>query len=363
MALIKCKECSAPIAENAQFCPACGFTYERPKTKNWFQAFNSLSGPLIVSAATAIVAVLVFVRDTEIQETAKLHAMIESAVSENAAKELATVRIVSYLAKLNKLPPSFALSILGTVARRGADEKLRSEAYDAIEILTEERFRLAKFDKYDQLELLCLQAALTPAQYLRQVNLNKIDKFFTDPSTDPDLKYQAASKLLSLSHDVSDPQAVIDVLMSVLDCYGDPDIIQRAIPDLCNAVKRRGKGSNEDVAGFLASAANTSESVAKTSERVPEAREGSAKAREAYRSQIRLYLARALVVKDQHVRDDSLAKVAEITTSKGLDEDSQRLFDGISRTVEDKSLQSIIDTVSNLLAAAKEKYASTITHP
>jgi hypothetical protein len=363
MALIKCKECSAPIAENAQFCPACGFTYECSKTNNWFQAFNTLSGPLIVSAATAIVAILVFVRDTETQETAKLHTMIESAVSENAAKELATVRIVSYLAKLNKLPPSFALSILGTVARKGADGKLRSEAYDAIEILTEERFRLAKFDKYDQLELLCLQATLTPAQYLRQVNLNKIEKLFTDPSTDPNWRYQAASKLLSLSHDVSDPQAVIDVLMSVLDCYGDPDIIQRAIPDLCNAVKRRGNRPNEDVAGFLASAIKkTSESVAKTSERVPEAREASAKAREAYRSQIRLYLGSALVVRDQHVRDDSLAKVVEITTSKGLDEDSQRLLDGLSRTVEDKSLQSIIDTVSNDLAAAKEKYASTIMH-
>jgi hypothetical protein len=371
MALIKCKECSAKIAETAQTCPACGFAYERSKAKNWFQAFSTLSGPLIVSAvsaSTAILGVMAFVHNTETEDTVKLQKMIESAVSQNAVQERAAVRTVSYLAKLNKLPPSFAVSILGTVARNGEDEKLRSEAYDAIENLTDERFSLAKFDKYDKLELFCLRAALTPAQHLRQANLRQIEEYFEQHPTDEVLKYQAAAKLLSLSRDVSDPQTIIDMLMSVLACYDDPDMIQKAIPILCSAVKGRdhsGKESNEDVAGFLASAAKTSESaaerneaVAKAREHVSDAKEAGAKAREAYRSQIRLYLARALVAKDQNLRDDSLAKFAQITIVKGLKEDAQVLLDGISGTVEDPSLQGIADTISSYLATAQEKYAS-----
>ncbi|MBV8375401.1 MAG: hypothetical protein JO279_00195, partial [Verrucomicrobia bacterium] len=54
-------------------------------------------------------------------------------------------------------------------------------AYEAIEnLLAESSYHLAKFDKYDQLEIYCLQAALTPAQYWRQVNLHKIARNMPD---------------------------------------------------------------------------------------------------------------------------------------------------------------------------------------
>ena len=50
-------------------------------------------------------------------------------MSNDVVKERTAVRLVSYLAKLNKLSPGFALSIFGSVARNGQDEKLRNEAY------------------------------------------------------------------------------------------------------------------------------------------------------------------------------------------------------------------------------------------
>jgi hypothetical protein len=63
-------------------------------------------------------------------------AMVESAVGQDPAKELTAVRVVSCLAKIDKLPGSLALSVLGGVARNSNDPKLRREAYDAIENLT-----------------------------------------------------------------------------------------------------------------------------------------------------------------------------------------------------------------------------------
>jgi hypothetical protein len=47
-------------------------------------------------------------------------------------------------------PGSFALSVLGTVARNSNDPKLRREAYDAIENLTLERSSVEKLDPYDR---------------------------------------------------------------------------------------------------------------------------------------------------------------------------------------------------------------------
>src|ERR1700758_4799045 len=212
MALINCKECSASIAENARCCPKCGFRHANSKTKNWFEVFTTLSGPLILSAAGTVLAYITFVHQAQTQETEQLQAMVESAVSNDAVKERTAVRLVSYLTKINKLSPSFALSIFGSVARNGEDQKLRSEAYDAVENLMEESsFNLSKLDKYDQLEIFCLQATLTPAQYWRQVNLHKIEQY----STNKTLRYEAASKLLSLSQDLSDPQATIDILFSL----------------------------------------------------------------------------------------------------------------------------------------------------
>jgi hypothetical protein len=230
MALTKCKECSASIADSAERCPACGYVLTHPNTRNWFEILTSLSGPLVVSVAGTVLAYMTFVHQAETQKTQELQTMVESAVSNDPVKERTAVRLVSYLTKLDKLSPSFALSIFGTVARNAQDEKLRSEAYDAIEnLLSEGSFKIVRFDKYDRLEIFCLRAALTPAQYWRQVNLHNIEK----DSEESVLKYQAASKLLVLSQDVSNPQASIDLLLSlpILEQPGyhrtsDPDLMQ-----------------------------------------------------------------------------------------------------------------------------------------
>jgi hypothetical protein len=341
MALIKCKECSATIAESAQFCPACGFTYERPKTK--FQAFNTVSGPLIVSAATAILGLIAFLHKTETQETEKLQSMIESAVNTDPAKERTAVRIVTYLAKLNKLSGSFALSILGTVARNRVDDKVRSEAYDAIENLTDKRSsRLVKFDEYDQLEILCLYAALTPGQSRRWLKIHEIEKY----SSDEVRKYQAASKLLSLAQDIANPQAVIDLLLSVPVRLNDPDMIERAIPTLCKAVKdRASQGANNDVADILKQVAT--ESVAKDNETV--------------RSQIRLYLASALVTKDAAFQDSSLKEVARaVALNPDLDFDTKQLFDGVASSLE-ADAKSIVDSARKHLTPKTQQPVAQLT--
>jgi hypothetical protein len=185
---------------------------------------------------------------------------------------------------------------LGTVARSSEDSKLRREAYDAIENLTTERssFDVEKLDTYDKLEIFCLQAALTPSQYFRQKNLNYIEKYATNDV----LEHEVASKLLSLSQDVSDPQTKIDLLLTVSNRYNDADMMQRGIPILYSAVKERdpsGSDSNEDVLNFLELVAQKNKDD---------------------RSQIRLYLARALITNYQHSREDYLGKFAKIGARK-----------------------------------------------
>lgn len=344
MALIKCKECSAEIAENACSCPHCGDTPSRTKTKGWFEVFTSLSGPLILSAAGTVLAYITFVHQAETQATEQLQSLVESAVSNDAVKERTAVRLVSYLAKLDKLSPSFALSIFGSVARNGQEEKLRSEAYEAIENLMEESsFNFAKFDKYDQLEIYCLQAALTPAQYWRQINLRKIEQY----SADKILRYEAASKLLSLSQDITNPQASIDMLLSEPMRLNNPDIIERAIPILCEAVKQRSSStSDKDVADCLGSLAQ----------------ELSATNREGLRSQIRLFLARALVTRDRSVQENTLKEIARLCAeNQNLRDDTEELFDGVSRTITDADLRTAVNTAHNYLTLLKEKPAGRLT--
>lgn len=345
MALVKCNECSAEIAENAACCPKCGFICAREKKRNWFELCTTLSGPLILSAAGTVLAYMTFLHQAQTQETEQLQAMVESAVSNDAVKERTAVRLVSYLTKINKLSPSFALSIFGSVARNGEDQKLRSEAYDAVENLLEESsFNLSKFDKYDQLEIFCLQAALTPAQYWRQVNLHKIEQY----STNKTLKYEAASKLLSLSQDLSDPQARIDILFSVPVRLNNPDMIERAIPILCKAVKDRSSNiSDKDVVDYLEALAQEAAAPA---------------TRDGLRSQIRLYLARALVTKDQSIRESSLREIARLgTLNPGLDDDTEELFDSVARNMVDADLRSIVDAVHKHLTLLNEKSASRVT--
>jgi ribosomal protein L40E len=344
MALIKCKECTAAIAENAESCPHCGDSNSRAKKKNWFELFNTLLGPLILSAAGTVLAYITFIHQAETEATEQLQSMVESAVSNDVVKERTAVRLVSYLAKLNKLSPSFALSIFGSVARNGGDEKLRSEAYDAIENLLEESsFNLARFDKYDQLEIYCLQAALTPAQYWRQINLYKIEQY----SGDKTLKYQAASKLLSLSQDVSDPQACIDLLLSEPIRLNNPDIIERAIPILCKAVKDRSVNiSDKDVTDYLESLA----------------RQLPATNRDGLRCQIRLLLARSLVTRDPSVYENTLKQIAQICeVNPDFVDDTEVLLDAVARNMADTDLRNLVDTARNHLTLLKQKPGSQPT--
>lgn len=344
MALISCKECSAAIAENAESCPSCGFVFTRSKTKSWFEVFGTISGPLILSAAGTLLAYITFVHQTSTQETQELQTMVESAVSNDVMKERTAVRLVSYLAKLNKISPSFALSIFGTVARNNQDEKLQSEAYDAVENLVEEgSSSLARFDQHDQLEIFCLQAALTPGQYWRQVNLHKIEQY----STDTTLKYLAASKLLALSQDITNPQAAIDILLSLPVRLNNPDIIERAIPLLCKAIKQRSANSSgSDLADYLEQIAS----------------ESDATQRDGLRSRIRLYLMRALVTKDQSIRESSLQEIAQISAANAdLDEDTQRLFDSVARNLEDVDLRNAVELARTHLALLKEKPVGRVT--
>jgi len=348
MALTNCKDCSARIAENAESCPACGSVFTRPKASSWFEVFTTISGPLILSAAGTVLAYITFVHQASVQETDQLQTMVESAVSNDSIKERTAVRLVSYLAKLDKISPSFALSIFGTVARNSQDEKLQSEAYDAIQnLVAEGSFSLARFDRHDQIEIYCLEAALTPAQYWRQVNLNKIEQYIGRYPTDKTLKYLAASKLLGLSQDISDPQVTIDLLLSLPARLNSPDIFERAIPLLCKAVKQRSTDSSgKDVADYL-------EAIARESDAID---------RDGLRFRIRLYLARALVTKDQSIHDSSLREIAQISASDaGLKDDIEKLFEGVARNIEDADLRHEVESARTYLALLREKFTASAT--
>jgi hypothetical protein len=230
------------------------------------------------------------------------------------------------------------------------------------------------------LELYCLRAALTPAQSQRQKNIYKIEEFADDDA----LKLQADSRLLELSQLVSDtdPQAAIDMLLSISGRYEFPDMIERAIPLLCAEAKRRDyslKDSNQDIAGFLEKAiaatekfiAATNDSLDKTIAALPKTNHSVSRtqkmaqdivndarvaAREATRSQIRLCLARALIVKDSNSRKDSLVNFSHLATANDLKEDAQRLLDGISKITageegQPANLKGILDQASENLVA------------
>ena len=361
MALKQCTECTAQIAENAECCPKCGNKYEQPKRRKWGDTLiSAISGSIVISAATAILAYLTFFYQKETQQNEKLQAMIESAVSDNAVKERTAIQVVGYLAKENNLSPKFALSILGTVVRNGVDEKLRGEAYDAVQNLTgENSSNLGKFDKYDLLELFCLQAALTPAQKQRQTSIRNIEEFVSRAQhsqfsarakeADESLKLQVASKLLSLTQHLSDPQTVIDLLLSVCACDHDPDMIEKVSPSLCEAVKNRdrfGNASNQDIIDFL-------ESVITRIDSDKMADGASANARDIKRSEIRLYLVRAMMAKNETLRNGFLRELEKIVVSENLYDDTRLLLEGISRTTQNPSLLGILKTVGSFLAREK----------
>ena len=341
MPLIKCKECGAEISEQAESCPRCGIKCAGRKSRTWIDTLNAVSGTLtavvgtlVIPVAGATLAWVTFNYKKQNQENEKLQAMVESAVGQDLAKELTAVRVVSCLAKIDKLPASFALSVLGAVARNSDDPKLRREAYDAIENLTLEPKSVEKLDAYDKVEIFCLQAALTPSQYFRQKNLGYIEKYATDDV----LGHEVAAKLLALSQDVSDPQTKIDLLLTVFNRYGDPEMMQRAIPILYGAVKERDPSqsdSNEDVLNFL---------------------EQIARQNRGDRSQIRVYLALALVTNDQHSREDYLGKFALIGTGKNTRDEAKRVAESIARTgKDDPVLVRILDSAVEKLAGEIQK--------
>ena len=346
MPLIKCKECGAEISEQAESCPRCGIKCAGRRGRTWIDTLNTVSGPLtavvgtlVIPAVGAALAWETFSYKKQSQENEKLQAMVESAVGQDLAKELTAVRVVSCLAKIDKLPASFALSVLGAVARNSDDPKLRRAAYDAIENLTLEQNSLDKLDAYDKVEIFCLQAALTPCQYFRQKNLGYIEKYATDDV----LGHEVAAKLLALSQDVSDPQTKIDLLLTVFNRYGDPEMMQRAIPILYSAVKERDPSqsdSNEDVLNFL---------------------EQIARQNRDDRSQIRVYLALALVTNDQHSREDYLGKFALIGTGKNTRDEAKRVVESIARSAKDDPvLVRILDSAVNSLVGEIQK-AGNIT--
>jgi hypothetical protein len=204
--------------------------------------------------------------------------LVESAVSNDEVKERTAIRVVTYLVKSNEIPLTVALSILGTMVRNGTGEKLRGEAFDALEnLINQDSGMWSKFDLYDQVEILCLQAALSPGQHWRQENLNRLEEYSQKPVLGSKLQREAASKLLALSRDISakNPQAVIDLLLSMPILLDDPDIIDQGVPLLCEAIKVRPKTKSGDVADYLKNVAEK-------------------KSREDH-SRLRLYLASGLV--------------------------------------------------------------------
>jgi hypothetical protein len=84
--------------------------------------------------------------------------------------------------------------------------------------------------------------------------------------------------------------------------------------------------------------------------------------RDRLQSQIRLYLAGALITKEQLVRESSLKEIVRISAlNPGLEDDTERLFDGVARSMDDADLRSLVDTVHNHLTLLKGKPAGRIT--
>jgi hypothetical protein len=204
-----------------------------------------------------------------------------------------------------------------------------------------------------------LQAALTPAQRQRQTNIRNIEEFVSKAQhgessarvkeADESLKLQVASKLLSLAQHLSDPQTVIDLLLSVCASDSDPDMIEKVTPNLCEAVKNRdrfGNASNQDIIDFL-------ESVITRIESDKIADRASATARDINRSEIRLYLACAIIAKNEDLRNGFLRELEKIVMSEKLYDDTRLLLDGIGRTTQTPNLPSILKTVSSFLARGK----------
>jgi hypothetical protein len=219
----------------------------------------------LLSSSAGLVGVIIAFSTLANQKETELVKQVENTIewsdSNDALKRWEAIHRTKRLVKSQQLDLPLALNILGTVARNSDDEKLLIEVYEAIEDLRNRSAAgLANLSKSDQLELLCLEAAMTPEWKLRQVRLSQIERL---SSTD-ELKSVAASKLLSLSQDLSRPNNVIDMLMSIFYAYSDPATLEKAIPILWDVLKVRdvlGQTPDTDVVGFLEMVAMSNDST------------------------------------------------------------------------------------------------------
>lgn len=318
---------------------------ESTKGLHWWQRIAASAGPLVTSFVVPIVSSLggvavgyfTFFHNVAIEDTKQYKTIVESAVSNDPAKQRTAVRMVTYLAKSKSIEPTVGLSVLGIVARTAQTEDLRNEAVDAIENL----FRvqsLLNLDPYDYVELLTLRAALSPAESSRRENLHTLE---TDPkvTSEPDLARAAGLKLLALSRAVpGHPQTVIDLLLSIPSVVDDRDIIAREVALLFKAIKSRPKSvPAKDVAAYLYQLAKDKTAIV----------------------QLRLYLARCLVMQSEIVSseanlDTHLQSIQLLLTEQPKLENEIECFlnDVEEEAPDNNELHKIVETVRTRVIVA-----------
>ena len=114
---------------------------ESAEGSHWWQTIVASAGPFVTSIVVPIfsslggvaVGYFTFFYNVAVEDTKQYQTIVESAVSNDEAKQRTAVRMVSYLAKSKTIEPTVGLSVLGIVARTAKTEELRNEAVDAIE--------------------------------------------------------------------------------------------------------------------------------------------------------------------------------------------------------------------------------------
>ena len=126
VASTKSKGCSEPGPSTRSLVRRAGVPPDAAKGKRWWDTITTLAVPFLSSLAGVFLGYLTFFHKAAIEDTERLKTIVESAVSNDEVKERTAIRVVTYLAKSNEILPTVALSILGTMARNGTGEKLRS---------------------------------------------------------------------------------------------------------------------------------------------------------------------------------------------------------------------------------------------
>jgi hypothetical protein len=357
-----------------------------------WEKIQSLLLPAITGIATSAITFMTFFQGAAHDQGENIKSIIGSSVSNGLEGRRTALYLVTDQAKDNKVPIGFAISVLEAVLQSSdSDDNLRSEIYDNIEKLTGGDL-LKNLNQYDQVDLFCLRAALTPVQSRRRINIHEIEKF---ARTDA-LILHADSRLLKLAQLISDPQARIDALLCICGRSEFPDMIEKAIPLLVTAADRRDSSpndSNHDIADFLQKAGNISASFAAKQNEIIETQNqihqiiaqlrskkvpgGNSQdfenleqktqqigniagtiAYEANRSAVRLYLAQALVTRDANLRRKCLESFSRYTKANNLAEDAQRVLSGISNAITDSP-----DLKSILVEASADLWSTTGSAP